>query len=410
MRPLRRGTNLSRVAGFNEAVVIDAVRRARNGLSRVEISEQTGLSAQTVSNIVRRMLESSLLLEGDRINQGPGKPRTPLTLDPTGRYAIGVHLDPLVTTVVLVNLCGDVAAATQRPTPADAEPDDIIADIAGTISALIERAGVPAHLVAGVGLASPGPIDIEAGTIIDPPPLPRWRNVPAVQQLARSVGLPVVFDKDVIAGAVGERWKGATLGHANSLFLYLSTGVGVGVAVDDSIMRGATGNAGDVGHLIVDENGAPCSCGRRGCIRVTLSPRALIDRAVAAGVLDGTHLDATRSADPARVDESFGALCALVDAADPGALRLIDASAGQLTKAITTLADLFDTEVVALGGPTWMRLRTVYLPLLSELVGRHSPVEVVGTALGDDAIAIGAACLVLDHAFAAAVSAIALER
>ncbi len=417
MRPLRRGTNLSRVAGFNEAVVIDAIRRARHGLSRVEISEQTGLSAQTVSNIVRRMLESGLLLEGDRVTQGLGKPRTPLTLNPDGRYAIGVHLDPLVVTLVLVNLRGDVQAHMQRPSPAGAEPVDIIADIAETIPLLLERAGVPTDLVAGIGLASPGPVNAESGTVLDPPHLPHWRHVPAADLLAGRVGLPVMLDKDVIAAAVGERWRGATLGYANSLFLYLSTGIGAGVVVDDAILRGSTGNAGDIGHLIVDDRGPVCTCGQRGCLGVTLSPAALVERAVADRVLSGTHLDAVRSSDPSRVDQSFSALCALVDAGVPGAVAVVDASAAHLAKAITTLANVFDTDVVAVGGPTWMQLRAVYLPRLSDLVQPGlvhrpggKPVAVVGTALGDDVIAVGAACLVLDGEFAPAVSSIALAQ
>jgi predicted NBD/HSP70 family sugar kinase len=415
MRPLRRGTNLSRVAGFNEAVVIDAVRRARNGLSRVEISEQTGLSAQTVSNIVRRMLESGLLQEGDRITQGLGKPRTPLTLHPDGRYAVGVHLDPLLVTIVLVNLRGEVAAHAQLPSPADAEPSALLADVAATIPQLLATARVPAELVAGIGLASPGPVDAELGTILDPPHLPRWRYVPVTDELADATGMTVVLDKDVIAAAVGERWRGATLGHANSLFLYLSTGIGAGVAVDDAIIRGSTGNVGDIGHLIVDDRGPACSCGQHGCIGVTLSPGALVERAVAARLLGGVHLDAVRSADPARVDESFAALCALVDAGEAAALALVEESAVQLARGITTLANVFDTDVVAVGGPTWMRLRNGYLPRLADLVQPGlvhrpggKPVTVVGTALGDDVIAIGAACLVLDREFAPAVRSIAL--
>lgn len=417
MRPLRRGTNLSRVAGFNESVVIDAVRRAGDGLSRVEISEQTGLSAQTVSNIVRRMLESGLLREGDRVTQGLGKPRTPLTLHPDGRYAIGVHLDPLLATAVLVNLRGEVAAHLKLPSPANAEPEAMLDAIAGAIPALLEASGVDPDLVAGIGLASPGPINITTGTILDPPHLPLWRNVSVADGLAERSGLPVVLDKDVVAAAVGERWTGATLGQANSLFLYLSTGVGVGVAVDDTILRGATGNAGDIGHLVVDDQGPLCHCGLRGCLGVTLSPSALVERAVSARLLSGAHLDSVHSADPARIDESFAALCTLVANGDPGARRLIDDSARQLAKAITTLANVLDTDVVAVGGPTWMRLRDVYLPQLEDLVRpglvrgqAGKPLTVVGTALGDDVIAIGAACLVLDHEFAPAVTSIALAH
>lgn len=418
MRPLRRGTNLSRVAGFNEAVVIDAIRRARDGLSRVEVSQQTGLSTQTVSNIVRRMLAGGLLVEGERIvTRGLGKPRTPLTLAADGRYALGVHLDPVVTSVVLVNLRGEVAGHLHWPSAAQAGPDEVLDGIAERVPALIERAGVAEELVAGVGLAAPGPVDIGAGLIVDPPHLPRWRDVAVVDELERRLGLPVMLDKDVIAAAVGERWTGATLGSANSLFVYLSTGVGVGVVVDDAVLRGSTGNAGDIGHVIVDEQGAVCDCGHRGCLGRVLTPSALVERAVAVGLLGGVHLDAVRSAEPARVEESFATLGGLVDAGEPAAQALMDETATQLARAISTLANIFESTVVAIGGPTWIRLQDSLLPRLPDLVraglvgrahGRE--VKVRGTALGADAIAVGAACLVLDRAFAPAVSAIALEH
>jgi predicted NBD/HSP70 family sugar kinase len=417
MRPLRRGTNLSRVAGFNEAVVIDAVRRAGDGLSRVEISEQTGLSAQTVSNIVRRMLESGLLLEGERVTHGLGKPRTPLVLHPNGRHAIGVHLDPLVTTLVLVDLRGDLAGHRQLPSPANRDPAEVLREIGDAIPDLLAGAGVTLETVAGIGLASPGPVDLTRGRIVDPPHLASWRDIPAVELLEAAAGLPVLLDKDVIAAAVGERWTGATLGHAHSLFMYLSTGIGLGIAIDDTIIRGSTGNAGDIGHLIVADDGPLCTCGMRGCIGVTLSPAALVERAIAVSALGGSHLDAVRSTDPARIAESFDAFCALLDEGDARIAGIVQQSARQLAKGLTILANVMDTDVIAVGGPTWMRLREYLLPRLTgdtAAIPVHAagyrPVTVVSTALGDDGTAIGAACLVLDRAYAPAVGSIALAR
>lgn len=416
-RPLRRGTNLSRIAGFNEAVVIDAVRRARHGLSRVEIASQTGLSAQTVSNIVRRMLESGLLQEGERVTSGLGKPRTPLTLDPDGRHAIGVHLDPLVTTLVLVNLRGDLAGHRQLPSPANRDPAEVLDEIAAAIPGLLADAGVTLETVAGIGLASPGPVDVGRGRIVDPPHLTSWNDIPAVELLEAATGLPAVLDKDVIAAAVGERWTGATLGHANSLFMYLSTGIGLGIVIDDAIIRGSTGNSGDIGHLIVDVNGPLCSCGMRGCIGVTLSPAALIERAIVVSALGGSHLDAVRSADPARIERSFDAFCELLAAGDPKVAMVVQESATQLAKGLTILANVMDTDVIAVGGPTWMRLRDHLLPRLTGESGTlpvhaagYRPVTVVSTALGDDATAIGAACLILDREYSPAVGSIALAR
>src|SRR5690606_624439 len=100
----RRGTNLPRVADFNQAVILDAVRHAPGGLSRVELAELTGLSAQAVSNITRRLLSRELITEAGTLPAGRGKPRTLLRLHRTGHFAVGVHVDPTVTTVALLDL------------------------------------------------------------------------------------------------------------------------------------------------------------------------------------------------------------------------------------------------------------------------------------------------------------------
>lgn len=415
MAPLRRGTNLSRIAGFNEAVIIDAVRRSDGGLSRVELAEVTGLSAQTVSNITRRMLDTGLMQEGPRIVAGIGKPRTLLTLDPAGRYAVGVHLDPLKTTFVLLDLAGSVVAHTQVATPAAAAPDSVLRQVTDAVIALVADAGIDTDRLTGIGFASPGPIDAGRGVILDPPHLPGWRNVPLREHLRDFTGLPVVLDKDVVAAAVGERWAGATLGHAHSVFLYLSTGIGVGVTVDASVVRGFSSNAGDIGHLLVAPDGPPCECGLRGCLGVTLSPRALVLEAVGSGALADSHLAAVTAGDPGSIDRSFDELCSLSRAGDEAARAVIERSAHHLAKAVSTLANLVDSEIVVIGGPTWSRLADQYLAIVPDLVrddmARRSlglPLDVVGTALGEDVVAVGAACLVLDQAFSPTASAFAL--
>lgn len=106
-RTIRRGTNLPRMGDFNESVVLDAIRRHPAGLSRVELAQATGLSAQTVSNITRRLLDRGVARESGKHNTGSGKPRTLLEIVPTSRYAVGVHLDPAVITCVLVDLLAE---------------------------------------------------------------------------------------------------------------------------------------------------------------------------------------------------------------------------------------------------------------------------------------------------------------
>lgn len=395
--PVWRGTNLTRIGDFNEAVLVDAIRRSTQGMSRVELARSTGLSAQTVSNISRRVIDAGLVAEGERLQLGYGKPRTMLRLRPEGAYAVGVHLDPSLMTFVLADLTGSVIAHSRLATP-PASPDVVIEAVSGSVGDLVETAGIDPTRITGLGFASPGPIDVAAGVVLDPPHLPGWRDVPLRERLAEATGMPVLLDKDVVAAAVGEHWAGSTVGYRDSVFVYLSTGIGTGVIVDDTVIRGATGNAGDVGHLVIAPDGPPCDCGLRGCLGVALSPAGLVEQAILSGALPAS----TRPSGPAEVATAFEELCLRYDAGDADAASVVRRAARWLAKTAQTLANLADTQVVAFGGPTWERLGSAFLETMpAEVLTRGSlgPLRVTGSALGEDVTALGAACLVLDHVF-----------
>lgn len=405
-----RGTNLTRIGDFNEAVLIDTIRRHPHGMSRVELVEKTGLSPQTISNIARRMIDTGIIVEGERLRGGMGKPRTLLELDPGGAYAVGVHLDPRLMTFVLLDLQARVVSHASRTTPRAAAPDAVLAKVHETIDALVEDAQIDLTRLVGIGFASPGPIDVEKGIVLDPPHLPDWRNVPLREQLSQLTGLPVILDKDVVAAAVGERWAGASVGHGASVFLYLGTGIGTGIAVEDSVVRGISGNAGDIGHMIVDPDGPPCSCGARGCVGVVLSPAGIAGQAIAAGVLP----DSTPLHEPGLADAALDDLVALASAGDAEALQVIRAAAVHLARTARTLVNLVDTEILIFGGPTWTKMADFWIDDMKVLVreglirGNLGPLTVTGTQLGEDVCAIGAASLILEHSFSPRPSAFVL--
>ncbi|MFD7159175.1 ROK family transcriptional regulator [Kribbella sp. NPDC059898] len=393
----RRGTNLDRVGGFNDAVVLDAIRRSEQ-LSRVELAEATGLSGQAISNIARRLLDAGLVREAGVLRgAGLGKPRTLLELEPAGRYAVGVHLDPSVVTVVLLDLTGEVVA--RRPVDQYADDPDLLIDgIAKTIEEVIASSGAPRDRVSGVGIAAPGPIDVDRGVVVDPPNLSTWHLVPLCDQLQERTGLPVVLDKDVTAAAAAEKWAGQ---GGSFVFFYLGTGVGAGLVIGDEVVRGSSSNVGEIGHVIVDPDGPVCYCGRRGCVGEASQPRYLVQQAVRAGVLaDGIDLD-----DRPAVDEAFARLCTLAADGAAGAQQIVVQLAVRIAKVVEDVANLLDLDRVVFGGPHWEHLA----PVLNDAVrtaldGRFllqavHPFEVTGTALGTDVGAIGAASLVLDRTF-----------
>lgn len=396
----RRGANQPTVGGYNQAVILDQIRRS-GGLSRVELATATGLSAQTVSNISQRLLDAGIVAEAGRESDrtGPGKPRTTLRLVGTSRFAVGVHLDPSVVTIVLLGIDGRIVARRRRPTPSASEPTRTVQQIAKGIEQVLTASGVDRERVVGVGIAAPGPIDLERGVVVDPPNLGGWHRVPLRSAIEESTGLPVVLDKDVTAAAVAERWIAAG-GAGSFAFLYLGTGLGIGLVLDDEIVRGGSGNAGEMGHIVTDPHGPVCTCGMRGCVAVSCTPAALVAEAEQLGILPATRI----GSDPGTIDRAFSDLVDRAGDGHAGAFGVLDRAVDRIARALGVVCNLLDVDRVILGGPVWSRVAPwveQQLPqALAELLvarGVHR-VSVAGTALGEDVGAVGAACLVLDEA------------
>jgi predicted NBD/HSP70 family sugar kinase len=396
------------VGGFNQAVILDLIRRAPQGLSRVEIAGATGLSAQTVSNVSRRLIDSGIVLEAGKLNVGPGKPRTLLQLEPSGLYSIGVHLDPTVVTYVLLDLAGAVVTDHRASMPAEATPDAIIAAMAEQIAAIMERSGVPHDRVLGVGIAAPGPVDATLGILLDPPLLDGWTRVPLREALAEATGFPVLLEKDVAAAAVAEIWTGGGE-RDNFAFFYYGTGIGMGLVIDSDVLRGSSSNAGDMGHLRVAPTGPLCSCGRRGCIGDLVVPHRIVEEAVDGGVIDQGGASSS-------VDEDFTRFADAAAAGSPVARDILDHAAAHIATAVVQITNLLDVDSVIFGGPFWQRVSPALLPRISTLVNTDPglisphPIRLFDSAIGDDVAAIGAGCLVLDHFLSPRPSALLISR
>lgn len=397
---MRTGTNLPRVGGFNRAVVLEAIRRQER-VSRIELARLTGLTNQTVSNVVRRLLDEGLVVETGRAPSSGGKRATLLSVRADAYCAVGVHLDPDSVVAVLVDLAGGVLQRRRLRTLPRTDPDAMVRRIASVVASLVTRAGCDPRQVLGVGVAAPGPLDVERGVVLDPPNLPEWHEVELVRQLTAATGHPVVLDNDATAAAIGERWAGGPERSGSFLFVYLGAGVGGGIMLPDAVLRGDSGNAGEFGHMVVDPAGADCHCGGRGCLETVAAPGAVL-----AGLDTETvrRLGLDLSRDRRRAD--WTRLAAAATRGDPAAEAAVERAARAIGAAALSAVNLLDVGRIVIGGDGLRGIGPRVLAEVDAQVNGHSiarrvrRVPVEPSVIGEEVGAVGAASLVLHGNYA----------
>ncbi|MEV2272880.1 ROK family transcriptional regulator [Nonomuraea africana] len=372
------------MGSYNRSVVLEAIQ-ASDGISRVQIAARAGLTAQTVSVIVRRLLDEGLVVEDGSLPSSGGKPRTILRVDPAAGYAIGVHFDPGEVSYVLADLAGRPVTRLHRPVRHGLEPGAVVRQMARAARRMLKDAGVPDGKVLGVGLACPGPLDAK-GVMVFPPRLPEWDQVPIKDLLAQHTGFPVTVDNDATAAAIGERWAGIARSTPSFAYLYLGTGIGGGIFLDNQVYRGRSLNAAEFGHITVSPEGPECYCGNRGCVEAVCCPSA-IEAAL------GHRLD-------------HAAICAAAAAGEPRAREVIDAVAARLADAAVSVVNMLDIDLMVLGGPALREVGEIYREVIARAVSSRSlarrlhAVRVETSPIAADAAAIGAASLVFHATYA----------
>jgi glucokinase len=279
----------------------------------------------------------------------------------------------------IVDENGQLRHQNRQPTPHSDDPEQVWAAAEQTIAEALKTVG---GTVDGVGISSAGPIHLSDGTI-SPVNIAAWRGFPVRDRVAAAVpGVPVRLAGDGLCMALGEHWCGAGRGAAFMLGMVVSTGIGGGLILDGVPYDGRTGNAGHVGHMIVDLDGPPCSCGARGCVEAIAS---------------GPHLVAwAREQGWAGTDAK-----ALADAAAGGddiAVRAFRRGARAIAAMIASVAAACDLDLVVIGGGVANAGPVLFVPLRQALSDYAAldftrGLRVVPAQLGGDAGLVGAAAL-----------------
>ena len=279
----------------------------------------------------------------------------------------------------LVDANGQLLQQNRRPTPRADDPDQVWAAAEQAIAEAFDAAG---GAVAGVGISSAGPIHLTDGTI-SPVNIPAWRGFPVRDRVAAAVpGVPVQLAGDGLCMALGEHWRGAGQGAPFMLGMVVSTGIGGGLVLDGMPYDGRTGNAGHVGHMIVDVDGPPCGCGARGCVEAIAS---------------GPHMAAWAREHGWSGDDAK-ALADSAAAGDPIAVEAFRRGTRAIAAMIASVGAVCDLDLVVVGGGVANAGPILFDPLREALrdyaaLDFIKGLQVKPAELGGDAGLIGAAAL-----------------
>jgi len=282
----------------------------------------------------------------------------------------------------LVDADGSLVHHAKRPTP-EGDAESVWAVVDALIAEALAAAG---GRVSGVGIASAGPIDLPGGTV-SPINITQWQRFPIVDRVSATVGVPVRLGGDGLCMALGERWHGAARDAQFLLGMVVSTGVGGGLVLDGAPFDGRTGNAGHVGHVVVDPDGGPCSCGGRGCVETVAAGPRMAQWARENGWDAPPEADAKELADAAYTGH-------------PVALRAFYRGGTAVAAMIASVGAVCDLDLVVIGGGVAKAGKLLFDPLQHGLdtyarLDFLRELRVVPAELGGDAGLIGAAALAI---------------
>jgi N-acetylglucosamine repressor len=377
------------IRDINRTLLLNLVRE-RGGASRAELARVSGLSPSTVTSITASLLADGFLLEADGASPtalrpaSVGRPATNLRVNEAAGHVVGVKVtaDHLAATIT------DLAATPLAAVSADRGHDDRPESVAAQFSALVDRcvaaAGTERKSLLGLGIGVPGIVDPLTGRVAGSP-LIDWGHLDLVGILETSLDLPVHIDNDVNTLTVAEQLFGAGRGLADFVVVTIGLGIGMGIVVRGNIYRGASGGAGELGHVRAASDGPDCWCGRRGCLEAIAAEPALVREVLAStGRL-------VKPGDLGRIADT-----------EPEVAEILERAGRLVGQAIATATTILDPGRVVVSGEG-VRLGEHYLAALREGLRERETKEVDSEVViepwGDEAWARGAATLVLRELF-----------
>ncbi|MDP4290364.1 MAG: ROK family transcriptional regulator [Bacteroidota bacterium] len=365
-----------------------------------DIGRATGMSIPTITRTITELIEEGLVLDnGIGASIGGRRPNLYL-LNAEARYVLGIDMGRFSTHIAILNLNRQIVSS-EEIIISELEHDETIVDkIYQKFKELIANAGIDSKKLIGIGVAFPGLIDAKTGMSQT---YKNFSDRPLSKFFEDKFDLPVFVENDARVMALGESYFGLAQGKENVLCLKIGAGIGMGMILNGKLYRGNSGFAGEFGHLEVEPEGKLCICGKRGCLETVASGRAIANRAqsdMANGMV--SILGKLSGEIPDKIDAGMVVEAAQLE--DQYAIGLLSEMGEQLGKGIAVLINIFNPEMIIIGGKIGVAENYILDPLQLSLnkyaISRiKRDCQIVTSKLREKAALLGAFALVIDKIF-----------
>ncbi|TBL75023.1 ROK family protein [Paenibacillus thalictri] len=385
---------LQQVKQSNMSVILERIWQ-HNQISRVELVEHTSLTSGTITNLTHELIELNILRETEAVSGTVGRKRVLLGFDPHTFRVIGLDISRSSIELVVMDLNGTIMQSAERDMTGIQGPDaylKVIRELVADAKKSIDAAGCR---VLGLGVGVPGPIDHAKGTIVSPPNFPGWSGFPLQMKLEEEFGLVTLIEDDARTSALAERRYGLGKNVKHLVFVTMGAGIGGGVVTDGKIVRGTNGLCGQVGHMTIVLDGKLCDCGNRGCWETVGSIPGILSRWP-----HGSTLAELRSA-------------AL--SGDQEAIKCIHDTLVYLEAAMINIQNLYDPELIVLGGSLYPMLADYMDHVKQRLRSRiyafaKDRLNIEAATFKASQSAVGAAALLFDYLLSEPVRLLSLSE
>ncbi|WP_245288181.1 ROK family transcriptional regulator [Bradyrhizobium sp. Ec3.3] len=353
-------------------LVVQRLLRDRS-VSRAEIARGTGLSKQTISEVMRELEREGWVHEDGQIQGSVGRSAVTYALRGDAAFVLGIDLGGTKLHVALADLHGEIVAESIEPTSNDGG-HAVVAQIVRMKDALLQQAGVPAQRLRGGVMGSPGMVDPVSGSIVIAPNIPGLDSLDVRAALREQLGIEVVIENDVNLAAIGEHWRGSSRKVRSFAFIAVGTCIGMGIFSDGYLVRGARGAAGEIAYLPLGGDPYDARGLRLGTLETAVGSAGIVERYVGlGGSLGSTVRDIFERLDT-----------------EEAARITVDEIGRILTSAILAVQSVLDSEIIIVGGS--IGARPELKRRIDEYLGRcmRQPVRIELSALGSRATLIGA--------------------